>query len=176
MNIEKEKSKFIENEIFALSIAGAFRQGRGYSIYKSNTLEIKKEKFRNFLKNKLESFKFLSDSEEYTRQIKNFKLDIEREKKYSDLLVNNKISFGRVQKLINLYLKYLWVFGLAKEPPHCPFDSIIISRLKAKVPGFANYKFTEDHYRQLVNLARKNAGDGLSISEWELKVFNENLK
>lgn len=47
---------------------------------------------------------------------------------HGDNLAGGKLKFGRAQKLLNMYLKYLWCAGKMPEPPHCPFDDIIINR------------------------------------------------
>jgi len=45
-------------------------------------------------------------------------------------LVGDKgLTVGRAQKALNLYLKYLWCAGRKLEPPHCPFDGKVISKL-----------------------------------------------
>src|SRR5262245_47199684 len=40
-------------------------------------------------------------------------------------LHKDRFRIGVSQKLVNLYLKYLWVAGLCPEPPHCPIDGIV---------------------------------------------------
>lgn len=37
-----------------------------------------------------------------------------------------KLLFGRAQKMLNMYLKYLWCAGMIDTPPHCPFDDRVI--------------------------------------------------
>jgi hypothetical protein len=37
-------------------------------------------------------------------------------------------KYGVAQKLLNLFLKYLWCLGTIAEPPHCPVDRIIIGK------------------------------------------------
>ena len=73
------------------------------------------------------------------------------------------------QKALNLYLKLLWCLGKVKEPPHCPFDSIVISKLGKKL----NWTELDDiqPYKDLVNSARTLAGK-LSIAKWELEIYN----
>ncbi len=56
---------------------------------------------------------------------------------FKDILFGNGFRVGIAQKALNLYLKYLWCLGKITEPPHCPFDSIIISEIKC------NIKWTE---------------------------------
>ncbi|MGI9337838.1 MAG: hypothetical protein ACR2P4_04935 [Gammaproteobacteria bacterium] len=39
-----------------------------------------------------------------------------------------KLLFGRAQKMLNMYLKYMWCAKKTDEPPHCPFDDRVIRR------------------------------------------------
>jgi hypothetical protein len=55
-------------------------------------------------------------------------------------------------------------------PPHCPFDSRVISKLppKDQIPWTRIKDIVE--YRKLVDAAKKKA-EGESLAEWELRVF-----
>lgn len=46
-------------------------------------------------------------------------------------LFKNQLSFGMVQKWVNMYIKYLWLFDDKNIPhnPHMPIDSYIIDEL-----------------------------------------------
>ena len=82
-----------------------------------------------------------------------------------------RIRIGSAQKALNLFLKYLWCIGEAPEPPHCPFDFQIISKL----PPAVRCNWTEldsiETYRALV-AAAKTAAAGQSLAEWELAEYN----
>ena len=41
-------------------------------------------------------------------------------------LADGNMRFGFAQKLLNMYLKYMWCAGEMPTPPHCPFDRRII--------------------------------------------------
>lgn len=47
-------------------------------------------------------------------------------------LRGGKLKFGRAQKILNGYLKYLWCAGRINTPPHCPFDDRVILRALPK--------------------------------------------
>lgn len=172
--LKQQKLEFIKNEVFALTIAGAFRQGRKYPIYYNgkDISDSQRTNLYKFIKNILHGYETIYKNKVGDEQhIKNIeKLQTEINKNYSIIL---KLHFGRAQKLLNLYLKYLWALDLIPEPPHCPFDSIIIAKLKAKVPAWTKPDFQEKHYIELINLARGQfSKERLSIAEWELKTFN----
>jgi len=108
--------------------------------------------------------------EKHTSNIKTFADEISA--RYGNILSGGRFRIGIAQKLLNLYLKYRWVLGLAaKSPLHCPFDYRIISQLSVVEPRCI--KWTKcDHigcYQSWVDAARKKAGK--SIAEWELKAW-----
>jgi len=84
-------------------------------------------------------------------------------------LLEGRISFGTVQKILNLYLKYLWSINLIVEPPHCPIDSIILSHLNDYVTRWT--KMNKEKYVRIINKINLTRGDK-SIAEWELSVFS----
>lgn len=89
-----------------------------------------------------------------------------------ELLHENKFRVGIAQKALNLNLKYRWCLGVnLVEPPHCPFDSIVIGKLD-DCDGINFTEFDDiETYKRLVKQARIKAGD-LSLAEWELRLFN----
>jgi hypothetical protein len=73
---------------------------------------------------------------------------------FDTLLTNGKFNIGVSQKLLNLYLKYLWCLDLILEPPHFPVDRIIQEKLQYK-PLIAWTKIeTEEEYMSIINFAR----------------------
>ena len=177
----QEKLNFINSQIFSLTISGAFSHGKGYPVFRKDKLVSEKQKsvFHGFLRKELEKLEDVYrqpvDSNRHNLNILKLKDEIIEDSK--DILHEGKIRIGRVQKLLNLYLKYLWTLGRIAEPPHCPFDSIVIGRGL----GLKNISWTKidelDEYKNLVEKATSIArGKGLSISEWELKLFNGILK
>ena len=100
--------------------------------------------------------------------------EIFHEVKGKDGIKKKQFKIGRAQKLINLYLKYLWVAGkIQTPPPHCPFDETILEQLGKKVEKWTK---TDDiaQYKCWVDAACKAAKkENLSIAEWELVKYNE---
>jgi hypothetical protein len=90
----------------------------------------------------------------------------------AEALKNGCFRIGSAQKALNLYLKFLWCLDLIPTPPHCPFDSMILSR----VPECEDIKWTQLddplEYRRIVECAKKVAGVA-PLAEWELHVYTE---
>ena len=80
--------------------------------------------------------------------------------------------FGIAQKALNVYLKYLWCADRIPIPPHCPFDAIIIGKLKLTLGCPDQWTKIVDAapYREWVSAARLVAG-AKSLAEWELGVW-----
>ena len=169
--MEEEKLKFINNEILTLTILGGL--GRGYPVYRTGIQENDKNDFKIFLREQLHEYgrKYGNNVSEkdHIENIK--KITQDTTKKYSKILRDNKFRIGRTQKLLNLYLKYLWVLNKIPEPPHCPFDRKIIEELDLDV----NWTKLDsiDDYKKMVEKARSIARDNnVSIAEWELKMWS----
>lgn len=79
---------------------------------------------------------------------------------------------ANAQKLLNVYLKFLWCAGLVPRPPHCPVDAVAL-----KAAGIRDRKWTGlqdlEEYRQIVELLKTAAGTS-SLAEWELDVYEKN--
>jgi len=175
MSVKENKLQFVRSQIFSLTISAAFRQGRGSPVYKENVAEEGKKNFHSFLKNRREDYgsiyKNVIDGNQHIKNIKNLQAEINEI--YAPILDSNNLAFGRVQKLLNLYLKYLWTLNMILTPPHCPFDYIIISELKTDVPNWTKQSFTEKDYKKLVDLAENKLKN---IAEWELEFWNQYLE
>lgn len=173
-NAKIQKEEFLINEIGTLSILGGF--GRA-NIYKGGVGENDKNSFRRFIRKLLEQYgkRYHSGNiSEETHFMNIEKFSTEVTAACGRLLKGNRFRIGVAQKVVNLYLKYLWVLGLIPgEPPHCPFDSQIIGKLS--LPDNICKKWTKcDHlecYRVMVEHAKRCAGSK-SITEWELGVWN----
>jgi hypothetical protein len=86
-------------------------------------------------------------------------------------------KIGIAQKLLNLYLKYLWCLNQIPKPPHCPVDKIIIDKCKPArgVKGRLK-KWTKitlmSEYDEIIEVIRDDADKAdMSIAEWELSVY-----
>lgn len=82
------------------------------------------------------------------------------------LLHNDRFRIGTAQKVLNLYLKYLWCYDLIVMPPHCPIDNQIL--IKAKVTGVRWTTVDSiEQYKDWIKKIRNVAGKQL-IAQWEL--------
>ena len=120
----------------------------------------------------------------------------ELSRKHGGIFKNDHFKIGSAQKLLNLYLKYLWVADDKRPPPpHCPFDRIVIHDIMAKCFGrkgnrevrdkllavkWTELDWIEDKdgelgYSSLVKYAKQCNDDDdkyPSLAEWELVEYN----
>lgn len=176
MNIKELQNKFIDEEIWILTFGGAFQRAEIYK--KDNLSNAEREKTRTLFRDKIKQYIKDEITPQYekiideNKHIQNIEKFSEWSKRFSLILNGGYLNIGVSQKLINLYLKYLWSLNLIKTPPHCPFDRIIITKL-----GYTNppswTKLDDIHqYKEFVLKAREKAKkENLSIAEWELNVF-----
>jgi len=181
--VSEEKRIFMLDEIIRLSISGAF-QTRGERVYKSTASDADKKAlhqdiaetftdiYRSYTIGGISSCKLL--------ELINKRLSLENQG-----LVGNKLRIGITQKLVNLFLKYLWCTDYAATPPpHCPFDGRVIEELRIFSPedrelaDIAKRGWTKidiiDDYIYLVKAAKKRFPRG--IAEGELEFFNTDRK
>ncbi len=81
------------------------------------------------------------------------------------------------QKLLNLYLKYLWCMGHVAEPPHCPVDRIILAETTLRDRLNWTKITTREQYMSAINALRQVAtAQGQSLAVWELLNYRSNRK
>lgn len=186
MDIKTEKNKFLKNEITTLSIDGGF--SRGY-VYRKDLEQNDKDrkKFKKYIRKLISEYnvKFTDEYNKYSSEqlekkciedIQNFKKELNNKFKDRNILKDNNFRIGTSQKILNLYLKYLWCLGYIEyEPPHCPLDSTIIKDCLKE-----NVKWTEideiKEYLRLIEKSKKCAGNkNQTIAQWELKEWNDKI-
>jgi|FLOH01.1.fsa_nt_gi hypothetical protein len=176
MNTQELQNKFIDEEIWILTFGGAFQRAE---IYKKDSLsDTEREKVRAQFREKIKQYireeivpqyKNIIDENKHIQNIEKFS---EWSKSFSLILNGGYLKIGVSQKLINLYLKYLWSLDLIKTPPHCPFDRIIITKLGYDNPPSWTKLDDISQYKEFVSRAKEKAKkENLSIAEWELYVF-----
>ena len=165
------KVEFLNKEVWILSFGGAFQRA---NVYKRNINESLRKEFRKSIQFKIEEYVkkyYVHNSPTSDEHCDNL-IEIKKwtDGNFSQILSKNEIKLGVVQKLLNLYLKYLWCLGKVCKPPHCPIDRIIISKLNIKNPP--NWTTLNDikDYMNIVNKISQNA-NGINIADWELKAF-----
>jgi len=175
------KIDFLKNELWILAWNASVQRA---NLYKKTNDEEKNE-FKSLIKTYIEKdilkhYQGNNCTEE--RHYKNLSALVN----YGNEIAGNKIlkdkyRYGIAQKLLNLYLKYLWCIKLIHTPPHCPIDRIIINKLKLK----CNWTQINDekYYRRIIEKIKKTIkldeehSPNESIAEWELKVYSRrNLK
>lgn len=170
------KNTFINSEIWSLTIGGAFQRA---NVYKPNVLEKDKKDFKFMLKGYIDNTivdRYKKGNVSDSHHIENIERLQEYTSNFDKLLTNGQFNFGVSQKLLNLYLKYLWCLDLIPEPPHFPVDRIIQQKLKFK-PIIAWTKIeTSEEYMSIVNFARTkiNSKDAFytSLATIELNLFS----
>lgn len=174
-DISAEKKKFIEQEFMDSTIKAGLSTRVGGRVYKTGAEAKDREDFGKYLRKMLRDFyeKHYKDKqveeEEHIENLRRF-ADVLSEK--SDILEDGKIRFGVAQKLLNLYLKYLWSADIMKyEPPHCPVDSIISNKVEGHYTWTASD--SEEKYREIVKLIKQKAeAKGWTIAVWELFTYS----
>lgn len=168
------KWKFVEDQLIANSIQGAFQRANVYRDGVPKDAARRKQlrtKLAALLRRLATQYVNPVASDRHNQNIAKIANDLTAEFGNQDLLLNNRFRIGIAQKALNLYLKYLWCLGRIPTPPHCPFDNGIIRKLNL------NLNWTEldsiDDYRTIVNAAREKiqqTGHG-SLSDWELDAW-----
>lgn len=174
--ISNFKRKFVRNEISTSSIIGAFEHNKIYKeVINEKQRDLLKQYIKNILLKREDFYKTEKDPDDHIREI--IKIKNEISKRFSPILNDDEIKLGTVQKLLNLYLKYLWVFDYIHEPPHCPIDGAVIKELRKNankdLPNWTKIN-TEEDYRKCVEAINKIRGKE-SIACWELKFWNDTI-
>jgi hypothetical protein len=169
--METHKTAFFSDAFFSLVIRATLQRSL---TYEQKATDKAKREFKDDLRKMLETL-----SEKYHKPVSEKEhicsielLSNELSYKHAPCLANGRFRIGSAQKAFNLHLKYLWCLGLIPEPPHCPFDSIIIKRLPATVA--VNWTELDDieKYRKMVETAQELAGN-MRLASWELIEYNE---
>jgi hypothetical protein len=168
--MDTPKERFLIDAFLGMSSRDALGRSKTYS---KSVSENDKKRFQNALRETLKMIwkVYVSpvNEEEHLSNIK--KLSDDLSSGFYHCLRSGRFRIGIAQKALNIFLKYLWCAKRIPEPPHCPFDSIIIGFL----PECSDLKWTSidnmDAYKRLVKVAKKVA-KGKSLPEWELEVWS----
>ena len=173
------KDKFIRDEIYKLSWSAAVGRSKIYkeNIGESERLEIKNV-VQSFIDNNFISY-YQNAVNDKTHNQNIINLSKEVSKKFNTILYDNVFSIGTSQKVLNLYLKYLWCMDKIQTPPHYPIDGIIFNILAKKsltkdqrnIFSISWTKLNDiDEYFKIIQKARTIVGSNLS--SWELKYWS----
>lgn len=176
--MNQQYEKFLRNEFQTLSILGAFGRGK---VYPENEIKKGKDARHNEVnKDVRERLDLLatqyetSCASDYIHCTNISKLTDGLTHHFGNYFRDQQFRIGIAQKLINLYLKYLWCIDVIPEPPHCPFDNKVLDQL----PGFKTVNWTQitdiNTYEKIVNAARVEAKkQNKSLSQWELDLWSK---
>ena len=163
------KRDFIETEIWLLTIGGGFQRA---NVYINGATGKERLEFRNKLHDVV--IKIAAEYKDTVSEARH----IDNIKQVSNLkhsaLNNSCMNFGISQKILNLYLKYLWCLGEIPTPPHFPVDRIIQQKLKITPVISWTQIDSPEKYMQIIEHAHaKRQADKIykSIAEQELALF-----
>jgi hypothetical protein len=170
-----KRREFIQSEVWILSTFGAFQRA---NIYKNNISEIEKKHFRFQLKEFIINVlvdDYRQDVNEKTH-VQNIEQLSDFSKNFDSILQGGKLNFGVSQKLLNLYLKYLWCMDMVATPPHFPVDSIIQKKLRVSSPVPWTKMTTSVDYLRIIDIAKELLPNHpyKTIAELELHLFDRN--
>ena len=182
MNLEQ--SLFVKNELYSLSLKAAITRNK-IKIYKELASEVDKEKFRENLKKLI--FKYSENYLQYVSEEMHCKAIVDISSKISDahseILINGRFRIGNSQKLLNMYLKYLWCVGLVNIPPHMPIDGIVLNKFKSRFKDekhknirILDMNWTEiddiEKYKEIIECIKQFQVES-SLAEEELLMWNK---
>lgn len=162
--------EFIKKIILGRTIQAAFQRG---NVYAPNLSEKDKNDIKNSIKDELEKItnnyiKNISEAD-HIKNIEHLSQAITQN--HSKKLKNGRLRIGTTQKLLNVYIKFLWCLGEAREPRHCPIDGIVLKEIKD------NQKWTElksiEEYKKIISKIRKHINNNETIAKWEWKLWNK---
>jgi hypothetical protein len=170
------KEKFLNNEFWTLTFSAAFQRA---NIYNKNIADSDKKMFkintRAYIENTLVLAyheNLISDEAHIENIIKLSMFTVQ----FQSILQNGKLNFGVSQKLLNLYLKYLWCSNKISEPPHFPVDRRIQENIGFKpVVSWTRFENSLD-YMKIIDFTRKINNEFPTIAEFELKYFERRIK
>jgi hypothetical protein len=173
------KHDFLKAQLFQMTVAATMQRNR---VYAGTATEVDRADFRVSLRKQLDLVTPSYDtSVDHTKHEENISLMADAlSRSHAGILADGRFRIGTSQKALNLWLKYLWCSNfLLLEPPHCPFDRIIIqSHLPEKVRHI-NWTTLDNmpDYGLLWQAAREAAeAKSISIAQWELNAYGSGPK
>ena len=169
--MNRKQSAFLSRALLSTSVIATAQRNKLYS--EGSSTEARKQ-FRTALREALKKLlleyrKSVSD-ERHCANIE--RLSTELSAKHKKALNDKRFRIGSAQKALNLYLKFMWCLGRIRQPPHCPFDAIVL----AEIPDSKTVKWTQlddiSVYQEIVSNARKQAGK-TSLANWEMEIYGK---
>ncbi|MCI1265115.1 MAG: hypothetical protein LKG19_00990 [Saprospiraceae bacterium] len=174
--MENERLKKLKSElIWAATRQGAFQRSNIYLNGQINN--DKKRAFREFIKKFLfdNIFKKHYKTKINEEQLYNLIADLQKHSQlnFNEILKGGELRFGNAQKVINLYLKSMWIAEWLDIPPHFPVDRIIQNIMGTILPWT---NMDKAGYNSIIVKAQKlMLADGYTeLAEWEAIKYFEN--
>ena len=182
------KMTFIHKEIWLLTTMGGFQRANLYDKQIPPNEQTRK-KFREALHTFIKELAITQYTKDVSvkKHINNIKSisEFTAKSKFSYMLYKGKLNFGVSQKLLNLYLKYLWCIDAIATPPHFPVDRIIqvILNKETKKQGLPKRAITswtqmetEKEYMEVIEFANKIIPftGYMNLAQLELDLFDRN--
>lgn len=170
--IKQEQIKFLKEQLWASTIRAATT--RAGEIYKPGTTKEDKAKF----KAELYEYVNVMIHNHYEAKVPDDQthlFNISNLKEFASNFGFVCFRYGHAQKVLNLFLKYMWSLGLVKEPPHFPVDRLIQQKMKIKNSSNWTKDMEEDQYTKVIEEARALAKreNFTTIAALELSYYNE---
>ena len=183
-NVQKE---FVVSEIQILSWGASVQRAGIYKMHKNSKTSKKSDKkkkdfsrliFKNLDDELRPKYTTKVDPKDHLENIKALSAEGNKiGKKFSEeigakFLRPTGYKIGVAQKLLNLYLKYLWCLGFVATPPHCPVDAIIIGKckpargVKSTLTAWTKITKIEEYVKSIDVIGAEALKKNLSIARW----------
>lgn len=166
---ESAMRRFMLNEVFVSSWNASVQHA---SLYKPDASNDAKGELRQTIYMFLKSVVMPSYARRCTEEehLKNIELLVAvGNQNGAAILLSDGYKYGVAQKLVNLFLKYLWCMGSIVEPPHCPVDRIILAKTTLRDRFNWTQIVCRAQYMTAIDAMRQEAqAHNQSLSVWEL--------
>jgi hypothetical protein len=183
--MKEEKQFFLKTQFWMSTIQASFSRANiyTYDLVKNKKEHIANDSIKNEFKTKLwelidvyliPGYSNSVDVEQYQQDgIEHIK---EWSKNYADYLQGGELKIGVCQKLLNLYLKYLWCADMIDfTPPHFPLDRVIQEQSEMRITVDSWTKLDDyEEYKNKIEAVSFLGGDAKAL--WELKKYNEIIR
>lgn len=160
-----------------LSIKASVQRNPTYTQHLSSNSDERKQVrlyWQYKLKEYAEKYKGNVSMDDYVKDVLLLKEEINFKFKehfnHPNYINDNGFRIAHAQKS----LKHLWCLDLVNEPPMCPIDNIILTKIGLKYPlnkwGYINS--VEDFKNKAGLVLKESESKGLTVCEWELINFS----
>ena len=163
---------FLLEQIFGLAFQAMAQRGHLYP--QADVSAADKEKWRQrlfALALSLDGAEISSmEDDAYIAFLQNLQTQVNAWPESQAALKDGRWRVGSVQKMVNLWLKYMWCDGRVPPPPHFPVDGVTLQ----KIPAMKDVRWTQmdswDQYRTIIQHARRLVGSE-PLALWELRTW-----